>query len=94
MRAEAKGSPTGRQPFRMLRVDIRRAYFYAAAKRSIYIEIPVEYWEEGDENSVAQLDFSFYGTQDAAQNWSEEYTKALCDMGLVAGIVFPCNLVH
>ena len=52
----------------MLRVDVSRAYFYAPAKRSIYIEIPLEDLEVGDENKVAQLDLSFYGTRDAAKN--------------------------
>ena len=70
----------------MLRVDVRRAYFYAAAKRSIYIEILLEDWEEGDENRVAQLDLCLYGTRSAAQRWIEEYTKTLCDMGFVAAI--------
>ena len=78
----------------MLHVDVRRAYFYAAANRSIYNGIPVEDWDEGDENRVAQLDRSFYGTRDAVQNWIEEYTKTLCDMGFVAGIASPCNFVR
>ena len=82
------------QPFRMLRVDVRRAYFYAAAKRNIYNGIPFEDWEDGDENRVAQLDLSFYGTRDAIQNWTEEYTKTLRDMGFTVGIASPCNFVY
>ena len=83
-----------RQPFRMLRVDVRRAYFYAAAKGSIYMEIPMEDWEDGDENRVAQLDLSLYGARDAAQNWTEEYTKTLRDIGFTVGVASPCNFVH
>ena len=40
------------------------------------------------------MDFSFYGTRDAVQNLTEEYTKTLCDMGFIVGIASPCNFVH
>ena len=29
-------------------IDIRRAYFYAPTKRRIFVELPVEDWQEGD----------------------------------------------
>ena len=61
----------------MLSIDVKRAYFYAAARREIYIEIPMEDWQPGDADKVAKLNFSFYGTRDAAQNWAEEYTRRL-----------------
>ena len=55
--------------------DVKRAYFYAPAKRPIFIEIPAEDREEGDGNQVAQLNLSLYGTRDAAQNWADSYTQ-------------------
>ena len=53
-------------PFVILSIDIKRAYFYAKSARSIYAEIPVEDYESGDEYNVGKLNLSRYGTRDAA----------------------------
>ena len=74
--------------------DVKRAYFYAEARRPIYVEIPVEDREEGDENNVAILNLSLYGTRDAAQNWAETYTALLKSLGFVVGMASPCNFHH
>ena len=71
-----------KNPFRMAVIDIKRAYFYAPAKRPVFIEIPAEDREKGDEDCVGQLALSLYGTRDAAQNWNEEYTNTLNSWGL------------
>ena len=55
-------------PKRVGLVDVSRAYFYAKCKRPLYIEIPMEDWEAGDEERVGRLNLSLYGTRDAAQN--------------------------
>ena len=47
-------------------IDVSRAYFYAEAQRAVYIEIPMENWELGDDERVAKLSLSLYGTRDAA----------------------------
>ena len=49
--------PHGRD-FRMISIDVRRSYFYAKTIRPVYIEIPKEDWEHGDEDNVARLNFS------------------------------------
>ena len=59
-------------PYRIMTADIKRAYFSAKARRPIFIEIPVEDQEEGDEHRVGKLNFSLHGTRDAAQNWQAE----------------------
>ena len=81
-------------PYRMLSIDVKRAYFYAEAKREVFIEIPLEDWEPGDEHKVARLNLSLYGTRDAAQNWSEEFTRTLVASGFQTGKATPCNFVH
>ena len=43
---------------------------------------------------VAKLNLSFYGTRDAAQNLTEEYTKKLVDFGFTAGVATPCHFLH
>ena len=82
------------EPCRMAVVDIKRAYFYAKARRAVFIEIPIEDREDGDEGMVGQLQLSLYGTRDAAQNWAAEYTAFLIKIGFVVGKASPCNFVH
>ena len=55
----------------MMSIDVKRAYFYAPARRPVYIEIPIEDYEDGDEMMVGKLNLSLYGTRDAAQNWAK-----------------------
>ena len=44
-------------------IDIRKAYFQAAAVRDVYVELPEEDYEEG---MCGKLIKSMYGTRDAA----------------------------
>ena len=81
-------------PYRLAVIDIKRAYFYAPARRPIFIEIPKEDWEPGDEGCVGQLQLSLYGTRDAAQNWAHEYTTFLLSLGFQVGRASPCNFTH
>ena len=71
-----------------------RAYFYAPVTRPLFINIPDEDWEEGDEGLVGQLQISLYGTRDAAQNWAATYTKFLVKIGFQRGRASNCNFVH
>ena len=71
-----------------------RAYFYAPATRPLFIEIPIEDWNEGDEGMVGQLQLSLYGTRDAAQNWAATYTKLLRRLGFKQGKASSCNFAH
>ena len=41
-----------------------------------------------------RLNYSMYGTRDAAANWSDECTQRLIDMGLKAGRAIPCVFYH
>ena len=72
----------------------RRAYFYAPSVRRVFIKIPEEDYEEGDENMCAELDFSMYGTRDAAHNWEIEYTNFLTNIGFKSGSASPCHFHH
>ena len=61
----------GQRQAKLLRIgifDVSRAYFYAPVTRPLFINIPDEDWEEGDEGLVCQLQISLCGTRDAAQN--------------------------
>ena len=71
-------------------MDVRRAYFYAKASRPIHINIPAEYFCEGDEDKVARLDMSLYGTRDAGLNWFREVTETLLSLGFCQGHASTC----
>ena len=57
----------------------------------MYIEIPIEDFEPGGEHMVGRLNLSLYGTRDAAQNWTREYTAFLESIGFRSGLASPCN---
>ena len=62
--------------------------------RPIFIEIPKEDLELGDEGCVGQLQLSLYGKRDAVQNWAHEYTTFLLRLGFQVGRTSPCNFTH
>ena len=72
-------------------IDVRRAYFQAKARRSVYVKLPDEDYQEG---MVGKLLRSMYGARDAAQNWEAEYSEFMESIGLKRGIASPCVLFH
>ena len=74
--------------------DVKRAYFFAEAKREIYVELPEEDQEENGEDMVGRLRLSMYGTRDAAQNWALEYASTLVSLGFKQGLASPCHFFH
>ena len=80
-----------RSPRRGLMIaDVSRAYFNAPARRAIYVEIPAEDQEPGDEDKCGRLLASMYGTRDAARNWYEELKRTLVDrLGAEVGVASP-----
>ena len=47
--------------------DVSRAYFDDPARKQVFVELPGED-SNVDKDTVGELSFSMYGTQDAAQN--------------------------
>ena len=74
----------------MALIDVRRAYFHAPERRGVFVELPPEDYQPGDEHMCGLLQYSLYGTRDAAQNWEEELTSTLSDLKLTRGIACPC----
>ena len=75
----------------MALVDVRRAYFYAPARRSVFVELPPEDCQPGDEHMCGLLRYNLYGTRDAAQNWEEELATKLSNLKLtIGGSACPC----
>lgn len=73
--------------------DVRRAYFYAPARRDVFIDIPDED-HEADKAFVGKLNLSLYGTQDAAANWQETLSAQLKGIGFTRGAGYPCVFCH
>ena len=80
--------------YRIMYNDVDRAYFHAPTRRPIYIQIPDEDFEPGDEDHVGVLNLSLYGTRDAAMNWAAKYTEVLKKAGFAVGTASPCNFYH
>jgi hypothetical protein len=74
--------------------DVSRAYFYAKAVRPVYVKLPDEDFETGDENMCGRLVMSMYGTRDAAMNWSAGCTQTLIADGYVQSNSNPCLFTH
>jgi len=69
-------------------IDISKAYLYAPVRRDVYIQLPEEDSEPG---MCGKLQFSLYGTRDAAQNWEREYSDCLAELGFTRGKTSPCT---
>ena len=74
--------------------DVSRVFFHARATREVYVQIPEEDQKEGEGKLCGKLNFSMYGTRDAAQNWQAEYSQRLVDNGFKQGIATPCVFHH
>ena len=72
-------------------IDIKRAYFYAPAKRDVFIKLPFEDYEEG---MCGKLNKSMYGTRDASLNWENEYIRFMESVGFIRGLSSPCLFYH
>ena len=79
-----------RKGAKLMYADVSRAYFYAKAVRPVYVVLPPEDTEDGDEQMCGELIMSMYGTRDAALNWSAEYSEALIKSGDVQGRSNAC----
>ena len=92
--ASNQGARKPEDRFIIMSNDVKRAYFEAPTNREIYIHIPREDKQEGDEGMVGKLNLSLYGTRDAAQNWAKAYTDFLVSIGYMKGTASPCNFYH
>ena len=72
-------------------IGIRRAFFHAAARRTVYVQLPAEDESEGMCGMIMK---SMYGTRDAAQNWEECYTQLHVGIGFKQGRASTCVFHH
>ena len=86
----------GKGPIRKLAfIDISKAYFHAPAQRDLYVQIPDESLDPKDRGKYCgRLNYSLYGTRDAATNWESHYTELFVQAGFEQGIASPCIFLH
>ena len=84
-----------RDPRRRIMIsDISRAYFYAKAQRSVFVDLIAEDCNPDDHDKCGELGVSMYGTRDAALNWSRCYTEHLIGLGFKCAVSSPCLFYH
>ena len=74
--------------------DMSRAFFHAKVKRSFDVQLAEEDRKLGEEAMYGKLNYSMYGTRDAAQNWFEEYSNQLRSVGFIQVKAIPCVFYH
>ena len=79
---------------RILYADISRAYFYPKAIRPLYVKLPEEDVEPGEEGKCGRLKMSMYGTRDAALNCSLGYASTLLAAGYPQGQSKPLPVLQ
>ena len=74
--------------------DVSRAFFHAKARREVYVQLASEDQFPGEERMCGKLNYSMYGTRDAAQNWANEYAGMLINIGFTQGLASPYVFYH
>ena len=95
--ASPRGDATkGQQRKSVMIADVSRAFFEAAAKRDVCVELLGELLAAGEtsQDTVGKLLASLHGTRDASANWQEEVAKCMKEWGFVMGSYSPCMRRH
>ena len=83
----------GGKPHKRAFLDVRRAFFRAAATEEVYVELPPEEREPG-KDLVGLLEKSIYGTRSGAHNWQRQLGKDLAALGFKQAAGSPCLFYH
>ena len=72
--------------------DVRRAYFYAAASETTYIELIEEDTtvEDLELDRIGVLNLAMYGTRSAAAAWHDTVVEFMKSIGFQRGRTNPC----
>ena len=92
--SEAASWSKGGKAKRLMIMDVKRAFLYGMARRTIYIRLPPEDPRSGEPGLVGLLRRSMYGTRDAGAIWEQCYVDCLVGMGFKQGLGSPCCFYH
>jgi len=82
---------TGAGGYRVMLLDVKKAFLYGAIQRKVYIELPKEDPMSESGVWVGKLKKAMYGTRDAPQVWQGEVRRTLEEMGFTTSIGTPCT---
>ena len=70
-------------------VDVRRAHFYAPARRRVFVELPPEDYQASDDHMCGLLQYSLYGPRRCTKLGGKNLHR-LSDLKLTRGMASPC----
>ena len=73
---------TSRRRYRLMVLDIKKAFLHATMSRGVYIQLPPEEYVEG-KYEVAKLRRALYGTRDAPLLCQAEVARVLSKLGFI-----------
>ena len=90
--ATSRGSSSPRGEYKLVFIDIKRAYMYAPETREVYVDLPEQDSEPG---MCGLLNKSMYGTRGAAQSWETWYSTIFVnELGFKQGVASVCCFYH
>ena len=69
--------------------DISRAHFMPKCQRELYVELPEEDRQPGEEDHVGRLNRGMYGFRDASNAWMKGWQNLLAEGGYQVGLANP-----
>ena len=80
--------------YRILLLDIKKAFLYGNMSRNVYIELPAEDPMSEGRHLVGKLDKAIYGTRDAPAEWQGELERTMIKLGFRPVVPTPCLYSH
>ena len=74
--------------------DVKTAFLYGEARRSLYVELPPEDPMAASGQYVGKLERAMYGTRDAPTIWQDHLRKTLLDMKFMGSVTHPGVFQH
>ena len=74
--------------------DVKTAFLYGDARRSLYVELPPEDPLAASGQYVGKPERAMYGTRDAPMIWQDHLRKTLTDMKFKESVIHPGVFQH
>ena len=74
--------------------DVKTAFLYGDARRSLYVELPPEDPLSASGRCVGKLERAMYGTRDAPMIWQDHLRKTLLDTKFKESVTHPGVFQH
>ena len=90
----ASGGKRGPGDYRILLLDIKKAFLHGKISRNVYIEPPAEDPMSEGGHLVRKLDKAMDGTRDAPAEWQAELERTKIKLGFRPVVSTPCLCYH